>query len=327
MIITRTPFRISFLGGGTDYPAWCDNNGGAVISTTIDKYCWISCRRLPPFFEHKSRVVHTLVETVKDIDEIEHPSARECLRFMGIADGVEIHHDGDLPARTGLGSSSSFTVGLLLALHSLQGKMVNKRELASEAIHVEQKMIRENVGTQDQVAAAFGGLNYIEFGSGGSFKVLPVTLKAERLDRLQQCLMLLYTGTSRIASDIAAEQVRNVPSRAKELVAMRRMVDRAMDILAADNDLTDFGRLLHETWMLKKSLSERISTPEIDRLYEAGRAAGALGGKLLGAGGGGFVLLFVEPEKQARVRKELSGYLHVPFRLDTLGTQVVFYQP
>jgi D-glycero-alpha-D-manno-heptose-7-phosphate kinase len=327
MIITRTPFRMSFFGGGTDYAAWCDVNGGAALSTTIDKYCWITCRRLPPFFAHKSRIIYSHIEMVKTIDEINHPSVRECLRFLDIREGVEIHHDGDLPARTGLGSSSSFTVGLLLALRSLLGQMVSKERLAGDAIHVEQCLIRENVGAQDQVAAAYGGLNCIEFGRGGRFRVQPVALSAERLQRLQDCLMLFFTGLSRTASEVAAEQIRNVASRAEELHAMRRMVDRALEILTGTGDMTEFGQLLHESWQLKKRLSNRISNGEIDRLYEVGREAGAVGGKLLGAGGGGFVLLYVPPEKQERVRQKLHEYLHVPVRFENLGAQVVFYHP
>ncbi len=322
MIITRTPFRISFFGGGTDYPAWCDANGGAVLSTTIDKYCWITCRHLPPFFDHKSRIIYSHIEMVREIAEIKHPSVRECLRFLDVQEGVEIHHDGDLPARTGLGSSSSFTVGLLLALRSLQGRMISKEQLARDAIHVEQQMIRENVGAQDQVAAAYGGFNCIEFGAGGSFRVQPVTLPAKRLHALQDCLMLFYTGMSRTASEVAAEQIQNVPNKSDELLAMRGMVDRALEILAGKHDLQEFGRLLHESWMLKKQLSSRISNPEIDSLYEAGRKAGAIGGKLLGAGGGGFVLLFVEPRKQEQVREKLNRYLHVPFRFEDLGAQL-----
>lgn len=327
MIISRTPFRISFFGGGTDYPAWCEKNGGAVISTTIDKYCWITCRKLPPFFEHKSRIAYTLVETVKDVDEIKHPSARECLRFLDVTEGVEIHHDGDLPARTGLGSSSSFTVGLLHALYALQGKMVSKKQLALDAIHVEQKMIHENVGRQDQVAAAFGGLNYIKFSSEDTFRVEPVTLSAERLSALEERLMLFYTGLSRFASEVAEEQVRNIPKKKQELKTIRQMVDEAAKILYGDEDLAEFGRLLHEGWKIKKSLSSRISTPEIDEMYESARSAGAIGGKVLGAGGGGFVLFYVEPENQARVQECLRKYLNVPFRFENLGSQIVFYQP
>jgi len=326
MIITRTPFRISFLGGGTDYPTWCDSNSGAVLSTTIDKYCWITCRRLPPFFEHKTRVTYSFIERVNSIDEIQHPSVRECLRFLSIEEGVEIHNDGDLPARTGLGSSSAFTVGLLLALRCLQGKMVPKDQLARDAIHVEQRMIMENVGAQDQVAAAFGGLNFIEFGKNGTFRVQPVPLPSDRLKRLQDCLMLFYTGVSRFASEVAGEQIKNIPNKTEELLTMRTMVDKATSILSGNSDLSDFGRLLNESWLIKKRLSTRVSSQIIDQIYETAMNSGALGGKLLGAGGGGFMLLFVEPEKQAKVRERLREYLYVPFAFETLGSQVIFYQ-
>ncbi|MBN1670960.1 MAG: kinase [Kiritimatiellae bacterium] len=327
MIITKTPFRISFFGGGTDYPSWYEANGGAVLSTSIDKYCWITCRELPPFFEHRSRLTYSIVEEVRGIDDIRHPSARECFRFMGISEGVEVHHDGDLPARTGLGSSSSFTVGLLRALNAFKGRMISKRQLALDAIHVEQRMIKENVGSQDQVAAAFGGLNCVTFSADATFHVEPITLPADRLAALEQRLMLFYTGLSRIASEVAAEQIKNIPDKTRELHTMRQMVDQARDILAGDDDLAGFGKLLHEAWLIKKGLSSRITTPEIDKMYEAALTAGAVGGKLTGAGGGGFVLLYVEPENQPCVRECLQKYLHVPVRFDNEGSQIVFYQP
>ena len=246
MIITRTPFRISFVGGGTDYTPWYRENGGAVISTTIDKYCWINCRELPPFFDHRIRIIYSQVEKVMTVDEIDHPSARECLRFMGVRDGVEIHHDGDLPARTGLGSSSSFTVGLLHALNALQGKMASKLQLARDAIYVEQDVIHENVGSQDQVAAAFGGFNHIKFSPSGSFLVEKVIMNAERLANLENRLMLFYTGLSRIASQIVEEQLGNISRKKQELAAIHQMVDEALKILTGSGDLSAFGRLLHE---------------------------------------------------------------------------------
>jgi len=327
MILTRTPFRISFFGGGTDYTSWYREHGGAVISATIDKFCWISCRNLPPFFEHRSRVIYSFIENVKDIDEIKHPSARECLRYLGIREGVEIHHDGDLPARTGLGSSSSFTVGLLQALYAHLGKIVSKQELAANAIHVEQNVIRENVGSQDQISAAFGGLNNISFETDGSFRVTPITIHPDRFHALESRLMLFYTGLSRIASEVAAEQVANIPKKTAELTAMRQMVDEAMKILVSSADLDAFGRLMHQSWQLKKSLSSRISTSEIDSMYQTALSAGALGGKLLGAGGGGFVLMYVQPERQQAVRDALKKFLNVPIRFENLGSQIVFYQP
>ena len=327
MIITRTPFRISFFGGGTDYPQWFKDNGGAVVSATIDKFCWITCRRLPPFFEHKSRIIYSVIENVRNVNEMKHPSARECLKFLEVKDGLEIHHDGDLPARTGLGSSSSFTVGLLHALYGLQGKMVSKVQLSRDAIYVEQNMIKENVGCQDQIAAAFGGLNRIEFTSCGDFRVDPVVMKAERLSALECRLMLFYTGLSRIASEVAAEQINNISTKKAELSSIRNMVDQSLDILTSNQNLKSFGELLHEGWLIKKSLSSRITTSEIDSMYAAARKAGAVGGKLLGAGGGGFVLLYVEPDDQPQVRQALARYLHVPFCFESRGSQVVFYQP
>lgn len=325
MVITRTPFRISFFGGGTDYRPWFEENGGLVISATIDKYCWISCRTLPPFFEHRSRIVYSYVENVLDVDEIRHPSARECLKFMGIDKGVEIHHDGDLPARTGIGSSSSFTVGLLLALNAWQGKMIDDEKLALNAIDVEQNWIRENVGCQDQVAAAYGGLNLIEFGGDAAFRVKPICLGKDKIHELESSLLLVFTGVSRTASDIAAEQIAGISAKKNELVKMMDLTRSAFQVLAS-GDIGGFGKMLHEGWMLKKSLSGGITTPLVDELYSKARSAGALGGKLIGAGGGGFMLFFCQPESRDKVQQALSGYLHVPFKLDRQGAQVVHYQ-
>ncbi len=328
MIISRTPFRVSFFGGGTDYSGWFSENKGAVLATTIDKYCYITCRYLPPFFEYKSRIVYSNTEHIKSsIDEIDHPAVREVLRFLEIHEGVEIHHDGDLPARTGLGSSSAFTVGLLNALYALKGIMPTKERLAREAIHIEQDMCQENVGCQDQMLAAHGGLNFIEFGGRDHLNVRRVTISEERVQHLQSCLMMFFTGFSRHASEIAAEQVKNIPNKKKELAAMYQMTFRAIDILNGQEDISSFGKLLHESWQLKRGLSSKISTPYIDELYETARRAGALGGKLLGAGGGGFILLFVEPEKQKAVRGNLEKFLEIPFKFENLGTQIIFYQP
>lgn len=325
MIISRTPFRISFFGGGTDYPIWYKEFGGAVLATTINKYCYITCRYLPPFFRYKSRIVYSYSEEVNSVSEIRHPSARECLRYMKITKGVEIHHDGDLPARTGLGSSSSFTVGLLNTLYALKGIMPTKRQLALDAIHLEQNVMKENVGSQDQVLAAFGGFNYIDFGGRDHIQARPITLNSKRLESLQNHLMLFFTGFSRNASEIAQEQIAGIPQKKKELGAIRQMVDRAVDILNSKKGLSEFGRLLHESWMIKRSLSGRISNHHIDTIYEAARRAGALGGKLLGAGGGGFMLIFARPEVQPKIKEKLKGLLLVPFRFETLGSQIVFY--
>src|SRR6185503_5607669 len=297
MIISRTPFRVSFFGGGTDYPAWYrENGGGAVLSTTIDKYCYISVRELPPFFDHRYRIVYSIVENVKEIEQIRHPAARAVIQRLGITRGLEIHHDGDLPARSGLGSSSAFTVGLIGAIHALEGRYVTKKALADEAIYVEQCMLREVVGVQDQISTAFGGFNHITVGPDGAYRMDPMVLPADRLEELQSHLILVFTGVSRIAAEIAQAQLDNLRHREAELRTVHQMVDEAISILASPaRDIAEFGRLLHEGWQIKRTLSDRVSTPLVDEIYEAARAAGAVGGKLLGAGGGGFMLLFVRP--------------------------------
>jgi len=327
MIISRTPFRVSFFGGGTDYKDWYEDHQGAVVATTIDKYCYITCRYLPPFFKHKSRIIYSKMEHVREsVNEIKHPSVREVLRFLKIHTGVEIHHDGDLPARTGLGSSSAFTVGLLNALYALKGQIVTKERLAREAILVEQDMIKENVGCQDQMLAAYGGFNLIEFGGPNHLRVVPLTLSAGKLNHLQDHLMLFFTGFSRTASAIAKVQIKNIPKKKAELSRMHEMVQEAIEVLNG-KDLLKFGRLLDESWKLKRSLSDKISSSYIDNLYTAAISAGALGGKLLGAGGGGFVLFFVEPSKQDKIRKALKSLLEVPIKFENLGSQIIFYQP
>ena len=327
MIISRTPFRVSFFGGGTDYNSWFQEHNGAVLATTIDKYCYITCRYLPPFFEHRSRIIYSKMEHVREsIDEIDHPAVREVLRFLKIHEGIEIHHDGDLPARTGLGSSSSFTVGLLNGLYALKGQMVTKERLAREAINVEQDMIKENVGCQDQTLAAYGGFNLIEFGGSNHLRVQPLTISATKLNLLQEHLMLFFTGFSRNASTIAKAQVKNIPQKKPELSRMQEMVGEAVAILNG-NDILKFGRLLNESWQLKRTLSDKISSTHIDDLYNAAMKAGAVGGKLLGAGGGGFILFFVEPSRKDKIRQALKGFLEVPFKFENLGSQIIFYQP
>lgn len=326
MIISRTPFRISFFGGGTDYPVWYKKNKGAVLATSINKYCYITCRYLPPFFEHKHHIVYSIIENPKKVSEIVHPSVRESLKFMMIDRGVEIHHDGDLPARAGLGTSSSFTVGMLNVFYALKGKMVTKRQLALDAINVEQDMIKENVGSQDQVTAAFGGLNKIEFNGDEEFRVEPITIKTKKYEALQDHMMLFFTGLSRTASEIAGEQIKKTPEKEKELKRMAEMVDEAVDILnSSESNLTDFGKLLHENWMIKRDLTTKITTKTIDKIYKDALDAGALGGKLLGAGGGGFILFFVEPEKQKNVMKKMKNLLHVPIKFEKLGSQIIYY--
>lgn len=328
MIISRTPFRVSFFGGGTDYPQWYRAHGGAVLATTIDKYCYISVRRLPPFFAHRFRVVYSIVENVQQPCEIKHPAVRAVLEWMKVTAGLEIHHDGDLPARSGLGSSSAFTTGLLNAVHALEGRRVSQEQLATEALHVEQTVINEPVGSQDQLSAAFGGFNHITFRQDGSFQVNPMIVPRARLEQLQDHLMLFFTGVSRLSTEVAAVTIANLGQRESALTAMHAMVEQAMQVLASSStDIVEFGRLLHESWQLKRTLTERVSSALIDEMYDAARAEGAIGGKILGAGGGGFLLLFVKPEDRARVRGRLQGFVDVPFRFEMAGSRIVLYQP
>lgn len=325
MIISRTPFRISFFGGGTDYPAWYTKHGGTVLATTIDKYCYLSCRYLPPFFEHRIRVVYSKIEDCLNIDEIEHPGVRETLRFLGVDQGVEIHHDGDLPARSGMGSSSSFTVGLLHALYALQGKMPNKKQLAMESIYIEQEAIKETVGSQDQMSTACGGLNQITFSQDGEILVRPLTLPSGRVNELDSHLMLVYTGVKRTASDVAASYVHDLESKGKQLFALMDMVHESISILSSDQDIAAFGKMLHEGWLMKKALSPVVSNARMDEIYQAAKDAGAIGGKLLGAGGGGFMLLFARPSEQAKIRERLKQLIHVPFSFESSGSQIIFF--
>jgi D-glycero-alpha-D-manno-heptose-7-phosphate kinase len=325
MIISRTPFRISFFGGGTDYPGWYRKHGGSVLSASIDKYCYLTCRYLPPFFEHRIRVAYSKIELCQTIDEIVHPAVRESLRFLKVTRGVEIHHDGDLPARSGMGSSSSFTVGLLHALHALHGRMVSKHQLATEGIHVEQELLKESVGSQDQVCAAYGGLNHIRFFQTGEITVHPVLIGPERRSELDSHLMLFYTGMMRSASEIADSFVHDLESRRRQLRIMQDLVDEAIDVLNGTGDIAEFGSLLHESWMAKRTLSDKISNSAIDEMYATARRAGALGGKLLGAGGGGFLLVFAPPELHENIKAELHGLIHVPFRFEPHGSQIVFF--
>jgi D-glycero-alpha-D-manno-heptose-7-phosphate kinase len=328
MIITSTPLRISFFGGGTDYPVWYREHGGAVLATTIDKRCYITCRRLPPFFEYHSRVSYSKVENVRRNDAIEHPSVRACLQFLGIDEGIEIHHVADLPARAGLGTSSAFTVGLLLALYALKDQMRDKHTLAAEAIHIEQEVLQEAVGAQDQVSAAYGGFNRINFVTDGSIEVKRVLTAQNRLAELEQHLALYFTGFARTASEIAQEQLKVTPQRKKELDMMLQLVDEAEAIVRSPSrSLDEFGRLLHESWQIKRTLTQKITTANIDEIYEAGLSAGALGGKLLGAGGGGFMLFYVPHERREALRTRLKKLLCVPFAFSNRGSHVVVYEP
>lgn len=328
MIITKTPFRVSLFGGGTDYPTWYYEHGGAVLATTIDKYCYISCRHLPPFFDYRHRIVYSKVETVSRLEDIQHPAVRGVMSEMGVTRGLEIHHDGDLPARSGLGSSSAFTVGLLNALCALEGMMLTKRNLASRAIHIEHNVIAEHVGCQDQISCAFGGFNRIEFFPDNSFDVAPVIMDHQRKQDLQRHLMLFFTGFPRFASQVAKSQIDNLHARRQELTVIRETVDEAMAILQNRNrPLEELGKLLHESWRMKRRISDQVSTDEIDDMYEAGRRAGALGGKLLGAGGGGFMLFFVRPEQRRALAQRLSNLVSVGIRFEQAGSKVVVYEP
>ncbi|MBN1127844.1 MAG: hypothetical protein JXA71_02585 [Chitinispirillaceae bacterium] len=327
MIISRTPFRISFFGGGTDYPVWYQKHGGSVLCTTIDKYCYITCRELPPFFEHAYRVVYSKIELCRSFEEVRHPVVREVLRYLQITRGMEIHHDGDLPARSGMGSSSSFTVGLLHSLYAWTGKMVGKMQLAHESIHIEQNMIGETVGSQDQVAAAFGGLNRIMFHPGGEIEVQNIIIPRQRRDALASHLMLFYTGIKRTASEVAGSYVGTLLDQEKTMQRKRELVEEATALLTGNADIAGFGGLLHKEWELKRCLARQITSGTIDGLYERARRAGALGGKITGAGGGGFLLLFVPPERQNGVRQELTELLYVPLRLESEGSRIIFYDP
>ena len=325
MIISRTPFRISFFGGGTDYPAWYSERGGAVLGTTIDKYCYLTCRYLPPFFEHRYRVVYSRIEDSQTIDEIEHPAVREVLRHLDVDQGVEVHHDGDLPARSGMGSSSAFTVGLLHALCALKGRMMSKHQLAMESIQIEQEVLKETVGSQDQVLAAYGGLNHITFLPGGEISVKPVTLPRERVSELNDHLMLLYTRIKRTASDIADTYVADIGNKDSQLGSMVGMVNEGLSILNSGDHISRFGELLHEGWQAKRDLSSSVSNEWVDTIYEEALAAGATGGKLLGAGGAGFILIFASPPVQPKVKERLKHLIRVPFSFESSGSQIIFF--
>jgi D-glycero-alpha-D-manno-heptose-7-phosphate kinase len=326
LIISRTPYRISFFGGGTDYPDWYLKQGGAVLSTSIDKYCYLICRFMPPFFEVRHRIVWSHIETVNTISEILHPAVREGLRYLGFDDslGIEIHHQGDLPARSGIGSSSSFSVGLINGLLALMGESIDTHSLALKAIELEQEILKESVGSQDQMAAAHGGLNVMQFCEDGSINVEQVDLPQARIAELESHLMLIYTGTSRLSTEVASRITANLPNKAAVLTRMRHMVDEAASLLRGNDSLDGFGELLHEGWTLKRSLAEGVTTSQIDEIYEAARTKGAIGGKLIGAGGGGFMLLFVPPVKQEKVRQVLDRYLAVPFSFENTGSTIIY---
>lgn len=321
MIIIRTPYRVSFLGGGTDFPAWYQEHPGAVLATAINKYCWTQVRWLPPFFEHKHRIVYSRVEEVFRTEEINHPAVREVIKYLAINGGLEVHHDGDLPGRSGMGTSSSFAVGLLHGLNRLLGRSVDPMYLTRTAILVEQRMMKENVGAQDQTTAAFGGFNRVDFHRD----ILRVTpAPADRLKDLHECLILFFTGMTRISTQVVAEQVKQIPNREKQLTQLYHLVNSGLQVLCGDGDILEFGRVMHEGWQLKRLLSRNVTTSYIDHLYEEGIKAGAVGGKLLGAGGGGFILFMAPPDRHSDIREAMGNLLEVPFSFESTGSTVIF---
>ena len=329
MIITRTPYRISFFGGGTDYHTYYEEYGGDVLSSTINHYNYISCRYLPPFHaEYRNRISWKILEYPDDVQHIQHNAIREALKYYNITQGVEISNQCDLPARSGLGSSSCFCAGLIQSIFALKGEMITKYGLAKETIRLEREILKENGGIQDQIAAAYGGLNHIHINQNASFSVNPVVISEKRKTAFNDHLMLFFTGISRTSSDIAEKQVKSTKDKTAQLRKMQQMVSEACHILTSESeDLDDFGRMLHETWMLKRSLTDKISNSLIDEIYQAGIDNGALGGKILGAGGGGFILFYAPKEKQHDIKKSLRNLIHVPFKFDDQGCQIIYYSP
>ena len=324
MIITQTPFRMSFFGGGTDYEGFYKEHGGAVISTTFNKYCYVNIRRLPHFFDYSSQLVYSTIERVKELDEIKHPLMREAMKFMKMND-LHMIYDADLPARSGLGTSSSFAVGMLNAMYALHGKYVDKKQLAKDAIYLERVLCNESGGIQDQIAAAFGGFNRINFDAEG-FSVNPIVISKERKKQLNDNLMLFFTGFTRYSHEVAASQAKATKDKTAQLKEMLTLVDEAEKILVTDTSLNEFGKLLDYTWKLKRGLTSSISTDSIDMIYEKAMKAGALGGKLLGAGGGGFFVFYVEKEKQASVHEALKELMYVPFEFESEGTRINYFR-
>ncbi len=326
MIITQTPFRMSFFGGGTDFSGFYNEHGGAVISTTFDKYCYVTVRHLPRFFDYKTHLSYSQNEQVDSYDEIKHPAIRNAMQWLDMHE-IRLTYESDLPARSGLGTSSSFAVGMLEAFYALKGRYAGKRQLADDAIYLERELCKEAGGIQDQIAASFGGLNRINFSKDG-YTVNPIIISPERKQALNARLMLFFTGFSRFSSDIQKETEKSMKDKTADLIKMHALVDDAEKILTDKNaSLDDFGRLLDYTWRCKRGISSGISTASIDEQYGAAIKAGALGGKLLGAGGGGFLLFYVPIEKQSAVRAALKDLLYVPFQFESEGTKIIFYNP
>lgn len=327
MIITKTPFRMSFFGGGTDMEDYFKEYGGAVLSTTIDKFCYVNVRHLPRFFDYSTELAYSKTERVKDVNEIEHPLIRNAMKMLDMHE-IRLTYEADLPARSGLGTSSSFAVGTLLAFYALKGKYADKKKLADESIYLERELCDEAGGWQDQIAAAYGGLNKIVF-NGDGYEVKPVIVSPERKKQLNDNILMFFTGFTRFSADV--QRVNNettVEEKKAKLSKMYKMVDKAEKILCDKNkDLDDFGRLLDESWRLKKQTGKGVSTGAIDELYERGMKAGALGGKLLGAGGGGFLIFYVQPDKQKEVKKAMSDLMYIPFKFTNEGSTIIHYSP
>ena len=327
MIITQTPFRMSFFGGGTDLEFFFRNFGGSVLSTTFDKYCYVNVRHLPRFFDYSTELSYAKTERVTDINKIQHPAIRNAMKMLDMHE-IRLTYEADLPARSGLGTSSSFAVGMLNAFYALKGKYADKKKLADDAIYLERVLCNEIGGWQDQIAASYGGFNRINFKTDGTYDVLPVVIHPERKKRLNDNLLMFFTGFTRFSSDTQKANVIGFGKKIEQMKAILALVDEAEHILTDKFlDLDDFGRLLHQTWELKRQTSSAIATREIDKLYEKGIRAGALGGKLLGAGGGGFLVFYVQPDKQKAVKEELKELLYIPFRFEDSGTKVIHYIP
>ena len=327
MIITKTPFRMSFFGGGTDMENFFREYGGAVLSTTFDKYCYVTVRHLPRFFDYTTELAYSKMERVKDVEEINHPAVRNAMKMLDMHE-IRLTYEADLPARSGLGTSSSFAVGMLNAFYCLKGKYADKKKLADEAIYLERELCQEAGGWQDQIAASFGGMNRIEFNKDGTYDVRAIIIHPERKQQLNNNLLMFFTGFTRFSSDMQKANATGYAEKIKQLQQMYSLVDDAEKVLEAKHsDLDDFGRLLDTTWRLKRQTGGAITTNSIDALYEKGIAAGALGGKLLGAGGGGFLVFYVQPEKKEAVMEAMKDLLYVPFRFEDGGTQVVHYTP
>ncbi len=324
MVITQTPFRMSFFGGGTDYEGFYKEHGGSVISTTFDKYCYVSARHLPRFFDYSNQVTYSIIERVASPDAIKHPAVRAAMKYLDMHE-MNITYDADLPARSGLGTSSSFAVGLLSAFYAIKGKYMDKRRLADDAIYLERVLCKESGGIQDQIAAAFGGLNRINFDQNG-YAVHPIVSAKNRKKLLNDSLLLFFTGFSRFSSEIAKSQELSIEQKTAQLLEMKALVDDAERILTSKTDLKEFGRLLDYTWKLKRGITNDISTEAIDALYNRAIRAGATGGKLLGAGGGGFLLFYVEPDKKQSVLTEMQDLLYVPFAFEDVGTRIMYYK-